>query len=144
MTDKSKSDEWWTPQELFEKYCEIAGIIPLVDFAAKRENAKCHNFLSDSLQSNWVHDGWLNPPNSLLKLFVDKAWKEWKKNNINIICLVPTGIISRRYFRPIWDDFVTGSYIDIIPIDRPYFLYEGEKQKFSARNDYILLIFRRR
>ena len=137
---KSKSDEWWTPDDLFKEICEMVKIKPECDYAATKENRKCEFFMDDSLNSEWVYDGWLNPPNSMTKQFMDKALDEWTSNNINIICLIPSACISRRYFQPIWQTFhISHDLIDIIPIPRPDFWFEGKKEKGSARNDTVEL-----
>ncbi len=89
---------------------------------------------------------WMNPPNSKCKDFVLKALEQWKKHNINIIALIPSATISRRYFKEIWDTFrlSEGLLIDIIPIPRPNFLYKGQENVGSARNDYMVVLFKKR
>lgn len=65
---------------------------------------------------------------------------------MNLVMLLPAGVISRKYFKPIWDQF-KNSYmttIDIEPVrPRPSFLYMGNPVEDQARNDYITVFLKR-
>jgi len=142
---KKDSDEWWTEDSLFLFLVNLTGIMPVCDYAATDKNTKCDTWYTkeqNALSVQWVLDGWLNPPNSKMSEFLPYAYNMWQDNNINLISLVPSGIISRVYFRPIWKTFWQDhTKIDIIPVDRPKFMYEGFPQEFSARNDYMAVAF---
>lgn len=155
MTKESESNEWLTDRELFDKLCSTYDIYPTLDAAATRKNTLCRNFIDkreDALKANW-HDGqfrygdvWCSPPlnKGMCKKFVLKAEQEWRRHNMNIMMPLPIGVCSRKYFRHLWEDFKSsfGKTIDIDPIDRPKFSLNGKK-KASARNDYMVLIFRK-
>ena len=59
----SKSDEWVTPQELYDELCEKYDIHPELDVACSKENTKCRfGFTKEksALENNWYS----KPPNS--------------------------------------------------------------------------------
>lgn len=59
----SKSDEWSTPQDLFDDLDAIFHFD--LDACASRENAKCRRFFTrddDALAQEWHGVVWMNPP----------------------------------------------------------------------------------
>lgn len=59
----SKTCEWETPIELFDKLNDIYGFE--IDVCATRENAKCPKFFTkedDGLMQDWYGCCWMNPP----------------------------------------------------------------------------------
>lgn len=155
MTEKEKHDEWYTKKELYREICKMFNITPKLDVAAtnayhlcefyftKEDNALNHEWLIFETNKTGV---WMNPPllKGATKKFINKACQQWIKHNINIICLVPAGVISRKYFKPIWKLFKRGYFVDIEPIGRPQFLDHGKENGSQARNDYIVLVFKKR
>ena len=147
-------DEWYTRKTLYNELCTRYCIFPKLDIAASAENSMCENWLGkedDVLNGDWlssdeVVDIWMNPPllKGNTKRFVLKAYEQWQRYNMNILSIVPSGVISRNWFRPLWDNFITKGGIVIDPIKRPSFLDHGDEPKFAARNDYIALLFRRK
>lgn len=90
----SKSDEWSTPQDLFDKLNEEFKFT--FDVAATAENSKCGNsFSSDSLNIDWncpIEGGqvcWMNPPYSMCKEFIKKAYEQSFKG-VKTVALVPS------------------------------------------------------
>ena len=149
-------DEWYTRVELFKELCTRYAIFPKMDVAANDTNHMCDDYFTESdnaLEQEWVigeshyfpGDLWMNPPllKGNTKRFVLKAYEQWQRYNMNILSIVPSGVISRNWFRPLWDNFITKGGITIDPIKRPSFLDHGDEPKFAARNDYIALIFRK-
>ncbi len=72
----SKTNEWATPQDFFDKINEEFKFT--LDVAATPANAKCKRFITedaDSLQCSWDNEiVWCNPPyGRTLKLWVKKA-----------------------------------------------------------------------
>lgn len=79
----SESDEWETPQELFDKLHEEFHFT--MDAAASYDNAKCKRFWSDSLELNWSEErAWCNPPYSKWQKFVAKAAES---SNLSVLLL---------------------------------------------------------
>ena len=110
-----KSDEWETPQWLFdqlnEEFCFHC------DAAATEENTKCPLYMgepyADALkQPVWcgyapgedadytVNRFWLNPPYSKIKEFMKKAYEE-SLNGAIVVCLIPSRTDTRY-----WHDYV--------------------------------------
>ena len=160
-TALSRSDEWETERELYNRLCKQYGFKPTIDLSANEFNTKCFHYFSqldNALTKEWNtcscqsppkedinNDRWLNCPHSKTKAFVLKAHEQWLKHNINIMMLVPCGVISRKYFREIWEKFVvTGHGVEVHPIDRPSFIHPDQKERMHARQDYIVIIWRAR
>lgn len=84
-----KSDEWGTPQDLFDTYNAEFNFD--MDVSANEENAKVPNFLSkdkNALIHPWGKSNWCNPPYSLVKEFCRKAIAEQSNGNLTVM-LVP-------------------------------------------------------
>lgn len=90
-----KSDEWTTPQDFFNKLHEEFNFE--IDVAATEENSKCEIYIDrqqDALSTSWSISTepktcWLNPPYSMCKEFIKKAYEESLKGN-TIVALVPS------------------------------------------------------
>jgi hypothetical protein len=74
----SASDEWATPQELFDRLNKIFRFN--LDAAATLENAKCNEFYTkeeNGLSRPWHGNVWLNPPyGRQIGAWVKKAYEE--------------------------------------------------------------------
>jgi phage N-6-adenine-methyltransferase len=139
----SLSDKYETPPELFLNLCEQYGISPELDVCAEEENKKCERYYTEyenGLLQPWSFDAWCNPPHSQNKAFVIKAFGEWRKNNINIMMILPTNTMSSKYF----EECIEGS-AEYHPIfGRIKFLIDGSVSKFPSRNAYICVVWRKR
>ena len=162
MTKESESDEWWITKELYHELEKKYNLRMELDVACTLDNCIngwgfYHDLGEDALKKEWIltysdgrsrtTDVWCNPPLNKLqcKKFVLKAEEQWRKHNINILMPLPIGVCSRKYFRHLWNEFKSsfGKTIDIDPIDRPKFSNKGKEAR-SARNDYMVLLFRKR
>jgi len=103
-----QSDEWSTPQALFEALnAEFAFDL---DAAADRKNAKCDDFLArNALSLDWDTYGlcvgpsvFLNPPYSKCREFIAKAAWEASKG-CTVVCLVPSRTDTRWFHDHVWD-----------------------------------------
>ena len=93
-----KSDEWETPQELFDSIEEEFGAFDF-DVSATKENTKCNFFFSkedDALVKKWGRKNWCNPPYSRVKEFVLKAKNEQERGNLTVL-LVPARTDTRFF-----------------------------------------------
>jgi len=109
----SKSDEWSTPQDIFDQL--NAEFRFNIDLAATAENAKVPNFYTkemDALSISWSGDtildnlpcGWLNPPYSrgLCARFIAKAAKE-RRQGFMTVMLLPARTDTKAFHAHIYD-----------------------------------------
>lgn len=84
----SKTDEWETPQDLFDSLDKEFGFT--LDVCASVGNAKCNRFFDkslDGLTQDWSNDiCWMNPPYGReIGKWVKKAYE----SKTTVVCLVP-------------------------------------------------------
>lgn len=85
----SKSDEWTTPQYLYDALNEEFNFT--LDVCATASNHKMSNYYTQSdsgLQKQWHGTCFMNPPYSEVKLWIKKAWEEME-NGVTTVALVP-------------------------------------------------------
>lgn len=105
----SKSDEWATPQDTFDKL--HAEFDFQLDLAASSDNAKCKRFFTketDALSRDWfgfADRGWCNPPYSrgLCAKFIAKAAAERLKGFLTVM-LLPARTDTKAFHEHIWFD----------------------------------------
>lgn len=90
----SKSDEWETPQNLFDELNKEFDFV--LDVCATKENAKCEKYFTkedNGLTKNWSLYGgckWMNPPYGReIGEWVRKAFMWNRKQGVTIVCLLP-------------------------------------------------------
>lgn len=95
----SKSDEWATPQSVFDELDREFHFT--IDAAASAENAKCDRYYSaedSGLEKNWEGESvFCNPPYSKIKEWVEKAHDEGQKDNTVVVLLVPARTDTRWF-----------------------------------------------
>lgn len=88
----SKSENWATPPEEFEKWNSIYDFV--LDAAASDDNALCPFYFTkeqNALEQDWApyRRIWLNPPyGRLIEAWVRKAFEESQKGCL-VVCLLP-------------------------------------------------------
>jgi site-specific DNA-methyltransferase (adenine-specific) len=106
----SKSDEWSTPQDTFDRL--HAEFDFDCDVAANAENAKSDNWFGeggispDALSVEWFPmTCWLNPPYSrgLQGKFIAKAASEAAKG-CTVVMLIPARTDTKAFHAHIWDE----------------------------------------
>lgn len=87
----SRTDDWETPQDLFDKLNNFYQF--QLDVCATEKNAKCPNFISpeqDGLLQDWAKVNWMNPPYGReISHWIKKAFKEAEKGN-KTVALLPS------------------------------------------------------
>jgi site-specific DNA-methyltransferase (adenine-specific) len=96
----SKSEEWETPQELFDELNKEFNFT--LDPCATPENAKCKQYFTkedDGLSQDWSgHNVFCNPPYGReIYKWVEKASKEAKNLAFSVIMLLPART-DTKYF----------------------------------------------
>jgi len=153
MRQSIVDDEFWTKIEDYERLCKIYCLNPELDVAANKENTKCKNWIdkeSNALFTEWtsfgcVVDVWCNPPHSMTEEFIRRADSQHKKYNMNIMMIVPSNTESTK----VWSELIEDDYADLVENHRiegrPRFLKHGfKKTKFSSRNAYRVIIWRKK
>lgn len=137
-TELSLSDEWETPDELYQYLVDKYDISPSLDVASNEYNTKCLFRLKNGLTDEWVYTSWCNPPHSLNEEFVKRAYDQWVKHNITIMMILPANSLCTNYAENWIEPFAEDH-----PINRKFckFLYKGQK-KDSSRNGYRVVIWR--
>lgn len=110
-----------------------------VDLAASSSNAKCLNYLDESVDAlklpwhkveGWL---WLNPPYSAVKLWIEKCQRE-SELGAKIMVLVPISTLNTVYFSK------QKAQQRWIVVGRFAFEYNGVPIK-GARGDSVFLLF---
>lgn len=95
----AESDEWATPQEIFDSL--NAEFHFTLDAAATADNHKCERYYTaeqDGLKQSWGGERvFLNPPYSQIAKWVEKAYREGTKDNTVVVMLIPSRT-DTRYF----------------------------------------------
>lgn len=93
----SESEEWATPQELFDKL--NAEFNFSLDVCATAENRKCNAFFSkdqNALTKEWAGVCWMNPPyGRKIGEWVKKAFNTSVAGGGTIVCLLPARTDTR-------------------------------------------------
>lgn len=103
---RSNTDEWGTPISLFIGACVEFGITPYLDVCATIANTKCPKFFNkenNGLMQEWNEDFWMNPPFSNAKIWIQKAFEEHRKFNVNGIAL-----LAARTDTQVWHECIFG------------------------------------
>jgi phage N-6-adenine-methyltransferase len=87
----SQTDDWETPQDLFDNL--NAEYHFTTDVCATAANAKCDNYFTpeqNGLEQEWTGTCWMNPPyGRVIGLWMRKAY-EASLAGATVVCLVPS------------------------------------------------------
>lgn len=97
----STTEEWYTPQDFFEKCSKEVGGFDL-DPCSTAENAKCSKFFTkedNGLAQEWKGKVWVNPPyGRAIYNWVRKCSEEVKKEKVEAIYLLIPSRTDTKYF----------------------------------------------
>ncbi len=107
----SKSDQWETPQDLYDDLDNIFGFD--LDPCALPSNAKCRRFITpdeDGLKQPWTGNVFMNPPYGReIGKWVKKAFDEAQKDGTTVVCLLPA-----RTDTAWWHEYCTKGHVWLI------------------------------
>lgn len=132
----SKSNEWQTPQSLFDILnAEFAFTL---DAAATAHNAKCKHFYTrqqDALKQPWTGIVWCNPPygNAIAK-FIQKGYEQAQRG-ATVVMLIPARTDTRY-----WHDYVMKAAEVRLIKGRLYFTQHGKTGPAPFPN--AIIVFR--
>ena len=136
-----KSDEWSTPQDLFDRL--NAEFNFTLDVSASENNHKCERYYTvadNGLEKSWSGERvFCNPPYSAISEWVAKSWRESFNPNTLVVMLIPART-DTRYFH---DYILNRSEIRFIR-SRLKFVWGGGtlQETSSAPFPSMLVIFR--
>lgn len=131
----SQSDEWETPQSLFDRLHAEFGFTS--DVCATATNAKHECYFDKRIDAlRWQWDGvcWMNPPYSQIGAWMAKAREEAVTGHATVVCLVPARTDTRW-----WHDNCV--YADEIRFVRGRIKFGGSR--FNAPFPSAIVIFRK-
>ena len=152
----SKSDEWWTPHDLYWELCDKYNFYPEIDVAATEANSLCRYFFTkkdNALKQDWIKGKkkrkcWNNPPAKEQGKFIAQAYQQYKDLRIKTMQIVPLNVQSAKAFQNnVQKPIERGEKIMVRPIDgRRVFLWRGRKKTkgkkiTSSINGYCVIIY---
>ena len=103
----SATDEWSTPQDLFDELNSVFHFD--LDACATRANAKCAHYFTraeDALKQTWTGTVWMNPPyGRQIEAFMKKACESYR-DGATVVCLVPARTDTRW-----WHQYATKGHV---------------------------------
>ena len=141
--NRTAGDVWETPPDIFEMACDYFHVYPRLDVASTNENKLCEFHFTeneDGLSQTWFLDSWLNPPYSKASKWIEKAFRENQKNNINIIALL--NATTDTYA---WQNFILHGMSEIYFISgRLKFFQNGVISKNPSQHPSALVCWRKK
>ncbi len=101
----SKTDQWSTPQDFYDKLNEEFHFT--LDPCADEFNHKCDKYYTksdDGLKQDWSGETvFVNPPyGRVIKDWVQKSYKESKKDNTKVVMLIPARTDTKYFHKYIY------------------------------------------
>ena len=139
----NENDEWGTPTLQLKKAMMDFDILPFLDVCATETNRKFTSFFSkesDGLSQNWNHDFFMNPPYSQIVSWMDKAYEQHKKHNVDALILVYAKTDTRW-----WHKYVEGiAEVHFIKGRLKFVKPDGTISKNSAPYPSCWIIYRKK
>ena len=85
------NNSWETPPHILEEAMKKYDIYPTLDVCATFENNKCNRYLDEELNAfnvQWDEDFFMNPPYSEINKWMERAYLQHVKHNVNALVLV--------------------------------------------------------
>lgn len=137
------NDEYGTPRDLYEQACIRWGVRPQLDVCTNLANAKCESYWTiqdDALRHEWDMDFFMNPPYSMVREFMEYAYEQHKKHNVDALILVYAKTDTRW-----WHDLVEGkAEIHFVRGRIRFNDMDGNTTKNSAPYPSVWIIWRKK
>lgn len=125
------NDEWETPPDVLAEAMKKYDIHPTLDVCATAQNTKFPKYISPELNSltrYWPYDFFMNPPYSEISLWMKKAYKQHKENNVNALILVFAKTSTKW-----WHEYVEGKAETHFQKGRIRFLLNGIEPRYCKK-----------
>lgn len=128
-------DCWRTNLKALLDATRLVGFPFRLDVAADEENSLCDEYFSaedNALTKSWACDGavWCNPPFSLKREFLEKAWIESIEHKIPVCVMIPFEPATKW-----WADYVMGrATVVFIPDGRYSYLHPETGEDIGSPN----------
>ncbi len=143
LQDINVNDEWETPNDLFADACIRYNLRPILDVCATKENTKCIIYITkenDSLNQIWNKNFFMNPPYSEITQWMQKAYSEHKKHDVDAIILVYAKTDTKW-----WHKYVEGiAEVHFIKGRIKFVKPDGTVSKNSAPYPSCFIIYRKK
>ena len=128
----SKSDEWETPPEFYEKLNKRFKFT--LDPCATHENHKCDKYYTievDGLSKSWANEKvFVNPPYGNIGKWVKKAYEESTENGAIVVMLMPARTDTKY-----WHDYIMNSASAIYFIKGRLKFYNKVIADYTGKSD---------
>lgn len=136
-------DEYGTPFDKLEQICKDCNINPIIDVCTNTSNHKFPVYFTkdqDALKKEWTRDFFMNPPYSKVAEFMQYAYQQHKKHNVNGLILTYSKTDTRW-----WHEFVEGKAEVHFIKGRIKFKDEnGNDTKYPAPYPSVWIIYRKK
>lgn len=141
-------DEYETPTDIFKNGCKKYRIKPRLDVCGSKKHHKLPRYFKkneNALTKDWKVPFWMNPPYSKVGAFMQKAYEEHKKWNVDGLILVYSKTDTRWFNRYVYNQ-KTGRWLgEFYPIEgRINFWKNGKKTPFPAPYPSCFIVYRKR
>ena len=142
-SELSLSDDWETPQKIYDYLCNRYNFFPYCDVCATENNYKAIIFIDkkeDGLSRDWFDKNWMNCPHSETEEWVKKACKQFLELGNETMAIIPANSMCTSYAEACIEP-----HAEYHPIfERPRFNLDGKPAKDPSRNSYFVVIWRKR
>ena len=129
------------PLQSFNDACDTLGCTPVVDYFASDKLHVCKKYYTksdDSFSKSWTENGFINPPYSIIKKVMKKAYEEHLANNIELMILCYAKTETNWW----WDFVQDKAEVHFIKGRMRFLDANGNQTKLSAPYGSAWVIYR--
>ena len=131
QTNVTKNDDWETPKEILQDAIKKYQIAPMLDVCATDSNSKFskhYTMNNDALNQEWDDDFFMNPPYSQINQWMQKAYEQHRKHNVDALILVFSKT-STKWWHKYVEDKAETHFIE----KRIRFLLDGVEPQYCTK-----------